>query len=215
MGKLTIIGNHKPVIGKQEMYSVSTINGWLNPLQPIKNPLQVPKAHWEVMVQTKTGWRKGGSDKEGQIVPYIFGQKSLFHKGIKIIVRQGEDYGELIVHPQRAKEPKITRVELLDANYKPIPKGKKLSYKDTIIARAYCVEMFEMNIAFTLWEDDAQGEGHNPTVNALNKINPVPVLSRVNEKGMAEAVFRLPFYTMAVMIANARTASGDKSVNSD
>lgn len=211
MGKLTIIGNDKPVIGKQEMYSVTTINGWLNPLQPIKNPLQVPKAHWEVMVQTKTGWRKGGSDKEGQMVPYIFGQKSLFHKGIKIIVRQGEDYGELIVHPQRAKEPKITRVELLDANYKPIPKGKKLSYKDTIIARAYCVEMFEMNIAFTLWEDDAQGEGHNPTVNALNKINPIPVLSRVNEKGMAEAVFRLPFYTMAVMIANARTASGDKN----
>ncbi|MBP2615844.1 peptidoglycan DD-metalloendopeptidase family protein [Chryseobacterium jejuense] len=163
------------------------------------------------MVQTKTGWRKGGSDKEGQIVPYIFGQKSLLHKGIKIVVQQGNDKGELIVHPQRAKEPKITRVELLDANYKPIPKGKKLSYKDTIIARAYCVEMFEMNIAFTLWEDDAQGEGHNPTINALNKINPVPVLSRVNEKGMAEAVFRLPFYTMAVLIANARTASGDKS----
>lgn len=211
MGKLTIIGNDKPVIGKQEMYSVSTINGWLNPLQPVKNPLQVPKPHWEVMVQTKTGWRKGGSDKEGQMVPYIFGQKSLLHKGIKIVVQQGNDKGELIIHPQRAKEPKITRVELLDANYKPIPKGKKLSYKDTIIARAYCVEMFGMNIAFTLWEDDAQGAGHNPTVNALNKINPVPVLSRVNEKGMAEAVFRLPFYTMAVLIANARNASGDKS----
>jgi hypothetical protein len=43
MGKLTIIGNDKPVIGKQEMYSVATINGWLNPLQPIKNPLQVQK----------------------------------------------------------------------------------------------------------------------------------------------------------------------------
>ncbi len=214
MGKLTIIGNDKPVIGKQEMYSVAAINGWLNPLQPIKNPLQVPQAHWEVMVQTKTGWRKGGSDKEGQVVPYMFGQKSLLHKGIKIVVQQGNDKGELIVHPQRAKEPKITRVELLDANYKPIPKGKKLSYKDTIIARAYCVEMFGMNIAFTLWEDDAQGEGHNPTVNALNKINPVPVLSRVNEKGMAEAVFRLPFYTMAVLIANARTASGDKSEGS-
>lgn len=211
MGKLTIIGNDKPVIGKQEMYSVSTINSWLNPLQPIKNPLQVPKTNWEVMVQTKTGWRKGGSDKEGQTVPYIFGQKSLLHKGIKIVVQQGNDKGELIVHPQRAKEPKITRVELLDTNYKPISKGKKLSYKDTIIARAYCVEMFGMNIAFTLWEDDAQGEGHNPTVNALNKINPVPVVSRVNEKGMAEAVFRLPFYTMAVLIANARTASGDKS----
>lgn len=53
--------------------------------------------------------------------------------------------------------------------------------------------MFGMNISFTLWEDDALGGGHNPTINALNKINLVPVLGRVNEKGMAEAVFRLPF----------------------
>ncbi|REC61965.1 hypothetical protein DRF65_13135 [Chryseobacterium pennae] len=208
---LIIIGSDKPVIGTKEMYSVSSVNDWLDPLKLIKNPLQVPKTHWEVMVETKTGWRKGGSDKEGQTIPFTFGQKSLFHKGIKIIARQGEFDAELIVHPQRAKEPKITRVELLDANYKAIPKGKKLSYKDTIIARAYCVEMFGMNIAFTLWEDDAQGEGHNAKVNALNKINPAPILSRVNEKGVAEAVFRLPFYTMAVLIANAQTASGDKN----
>ncbi|WP_185247647.1 peptidoglycan-binding domain-containing protein [Chryseobacterium bernardetii] len=207
---LIIIGSHKPVIGTKEKYSVSSVIDWLHPLKPIKNPLQVPKTHWEVMIETKTGWRKGGSDKEGQTVPFTFGQKSLIHKGIKIIARHGEDYAELIVHPQRAKEPKITRVELLDANYKPIPKGKKLSYQDTIIARAYCVEMFGMNIAFTLWEDDAQGAGHNPTVNAFNKINSVPVMGRVNERGMAEAVFRLPFYTMAVLIANTRTASGDK-----
>lgn len=36
MGKLTIIGNDKPVIGKQEMYSVSSVNDWLNPLKSIK-----------------------------------------------------------------------------------------------------------------------------------------------------------------------------------
>jgi hypothetical protein len=70
-----------------------------------------------------------------------------------------------------------------------------------------------MNIAFTLWEDDAQGEGHNPTVNALNKINPVPVLSRVNEKEW-QKLFSDYLYTMAVLIANARTASGDKSEGS-
>ena len=105
------------------------------------------------------------------IVVYTFNQKSLMHKGIKIVVEQGENRGELIVHPQRAKEPKITKVELLDGNYKPIPKGKQISYKDTIIARAHCVEMFKMNVAFTLWEDDAQGEGHDPIKNTLNKIN--------------------------------------------
>lgn len=106
MGKLTIIGNDKPVIGKQEMYSVSSVNDWLNPLKSIKNPLQVPKTHWEVMVQTKTGWRKGGSDKEGQIVPYIFGQKSLLHKGIKIVVRQGEDSENLLSTHNGLRNPK-------------------------------------------------------------------------------------------------------------
>ncbi|MCD0457281.1 hypothetical protein LPB85_17705 [Chryseobacterium sp. LC2016-27] len=213
MGKLTILGNANPVIGQKEMYSVSLVNDdWLNPLgNTYKNPLQAPKTHWEVMVQTKTGWRKGGSNKEGQTVPYTFEQKSLMHKGIKIVVQQGEDKGELIVYPQRAKEPKITKVELLDANYKPIPKGKKLSYRDTVIARAYCVEMFKMQVAFTLWEDDAKGEGHDPITNALNKINLIPVLGTVDIGGIAEVVFRLPSYTMAVLIANMRIASGDKN----
>jgi len=211
MGKLMIIGNDKPVVGTKEMYSVFWVNDFVTPSVSPDNPLPIAEVHWEVMVQTRTGWRKGGSDKKGQSVPYTFGQKSLLHKGIKIAVRQGDYTAELIVHPKRAKESKITRVELLDANYKPIPKGRKLSYKDTIIARAYAVEMFGMQISFTLWEDDALGGGHHPVVNALNRINPVPVLSRVNEKGIAEAVFRLPFYTMAVVVANARTASGDQS----
>ncbi|SHG29111.1 hypothetical protein [Chryseobacterium vrystaatense] len=210
MVKLTIIGSSKPVIGEKEMYSVSSLSGWDHLVHPLKNPLEVPKTHWEVMVKTQKGWRKGGSNKEGQTVPYTFGQKSLLHREIKIVAQQGEDKAELMVHPQRAKESKITKVDLLDANYQPISKGKKLSYKDTIIARAYCVEMFMMHVAFSLWEDDAQGEGHNPVINALNKINSVPVLGTVDEKGIAEAVFRLPAYTMAVQIANARIASGDQ-----
>lgn len=186
---------------------------WLNPnLNKFQTPLKAPKTQWGIMVLLKNGWvRAEKNNKEGQIVPYKFGQKSLTYKGIKIVVQRGEDKGELIIHPQRAKEPKISKVELLDGNYKPIPKGKKLSYKDTIIARAHCVEMFKMNVAFTLWEDDANGEGHDPIKNALNKINLIPILQPVNEKGIAEAVFRLPAYTMAVQIANARIAAGDKN----
>lgn len=49
-----------------------------------------------------------------------------------------------------------------------------------------------------------------PNKNALNKINLIPCFKPVNEKGIAEAVFRLPAYTMAVQIANARIAAGDK-----
>ena len=212
MAKLTIIGTDKPRLGKEEKYSISMYGDWLHlSKNPFITPMKAPKTIWHIMVQTKTGWRRAEKNKEGLIVPYTFNQKSLMHKGIKIVVEQGENSGELIVHPQRAKEPKITKVELLDGNYKPIPKGKQISYKDTIIARAHCVEMFKMNVAFTLWEDDAQGEGHDPIKNTLNKINVIPVLKPVNEKGIAEAVFRLPVYTMAVQIANARIAAGDKN----
>ena len=212
MAKLTILGTDKPRLGKEEKYSISMYGDWLHlSKNPFITPMKAPKTIWHIMVQTKTGWRRAEKNKEGLIVPYTFNQKSLMHKGIKIVVEQGENRGELIVHPQRAKEPKITKVELLDGNYKPLPKGKQISYKDTIIARAHCVEMFKMNVAFTLWEDDAQGEGHDPIKNALNKINLIPVLKPVNEKGIAEAVFRLPAYTMAVQIANARIAAGDKN----
>lgn len=215
MAKLTILGNDKPIIGKDEMYSISAFDTMLNLSVNVLQPKKLnEKIQWAIMVQTKTGWRDGGSHKEGPYAPYKFGQPSLAHKGIKIVVKRGDDSGELIVHPQRAKEPKITKIELLDANYKPIPKGKKISYKDTIIARAHCVEMFRMQVAFTLWEDDAEGQGHNAKTNALNKINPIPSFGYVNEKGIAEAIFRLPMYTMAVQIANARIASGDQSEGS-
>ena len=173
MAKLTIIGNPKPVIGKEEMYSVSSINDWLHlNNNPFKPPMKPPVIKWGIMVLTKSGWvRTPKNNKDMQIAPYNFTQRSLMHKSIKIVVERGSDSGELIVYPQRAKEPKINKVELLDANYKPIPKGKKLSYKDTIIARAHCVEMFKMNVSFKLWEDDAIGEKHNPIINAFNKIN--------------------------------------------
>lgn len=122
MAKLIIIGTDKPRLGKEEKYSISFYNDWLyrskNPFTP---PMKAPKTIWHIMVQTKTGWRRAEKNKEGLMVPYTFNQKSLMHKGIKIVVEQGENSGELIVYPQRAKDPKITKVELLDGNYKPIP----------------------------------------------------------------------------------------------
>lgn len=213
MKRLIITGNPRPVIGRKEWYSVSSVEAdWLiTSSETIKNPLQPMKTEWGIMVQTRAGWKRARNDKEGETVPYTFGQKSLLHKGIRIVVRQGDREGELTVYPQRAKKPEISRVELLDLNYQPIPKGKKLSYRDTIIARAYCVEMFKMQVSFTLWEDDAKGAGHHPVINALNRINSIPVLGSVDLNGIAEAVFRLPAYTMAVHIANVRTAAGDRS----
>ncbi|UHO39631.1 hypothetical protein H5J24_06005 [Chryseobacterium capnotolerans] len=45
----------------------------------------------------------------------------------------------------------------------------------------------------------------------MNKINQVPLIGEVNHEGVARVYFRLPAYTMAVQIANAGVARGDKS----
>lgn len=209
MKKLTIIGNKTPTVGKTETYALSVFDHSVSP--NVFQPNSSKKAEWYIDILENGIWKRlKGDHKEGDAVTFRFSQRSLFRKAIKIVVKRDEDKGELLIKPQRAKEAKITRVELLDENYQPIPKGRILSYKDTLIARAHCVEMFWNYISFTLWEDDAKGEGHNPIINMMNKINPSPLRGEVNEKGIAEVTFRLPAYTMAVQIANARIAAGDQ-----
>ncbi|WP_054509228.1 hypothetical protein [Chryseobacterium sp. ERMR1:04] len=208
MTKLTITGNTTPTVGIIETYALSVFDHSAPP--NVFQPNLSKKAEWYIEILEKGIWKKSkGDHKVGDAVTFRFSQRSLSRKAIKIVVKRGEDKGELLIKPQRSKEAKITRVELLDENYQPIPKGKILNYHDTLIARAHCVEMFWNYISFTLWEDDAKGEGHDPVINMMNKINPIPLRGEVNEKGIAEVTFRLPFYTMAVQIANAHIAAGD------
>lgn len=53
-------------------------------------------------------------------------------------------------------------------------------------ARAYCVNMLKKELVFTLWEDDAKGEGHN----ANNKLIETRK-AKVNENGIAVTEFML------------------------
>lgn len=209
MAKLTITGNTEPRVGNTEIYSLSAADS-LTLSNPVSFPLT--KIRWNIHVQDKKGWRiTNGNLKEGKMVSYTFTNKSLKYKALKIEVVRGKDRGDLYIRPQAAESPKIVSVELLDINSRRIPKGKLLHYTDTIIAKAYCVGMFGQKVSFTLWEDDAIGKGHDPLVNMMNKINQIPVIGEVDHEGVARVVFRLSSYTMAVQIANAGVARGDKN----
>ncbi|OCA77445.1 hypothetical protein BBI01_03040 [Chryseobacterium artocarpi] len=209
MAKLIITGNTKPIVGNTEMYLLSAFDNLMtsNALLSLS-----PKIQWNLHVQDKKGWRIAkGNTKEGEHITYKFTHKSLQYKSLKIVVTRGKDKGEFYIKPQEAEEPKITRVDILDINGQRLPKGKRLHYTETLIVKAHCVGMFGQKVSFTLWEDDAIGKGHDPVINMMNRINPMPLIGEVDHQGIARVVFRLPSYTMAVQIANAGLAKGDRS----
>lgn len=209
MAKLTITGSTQPIVGNTEAYSLSVFDN-LRSSNPFSFP--PPKIQWNIYVQDKKGWRiTHGNTKEGEYITYKFTHKSLKYKALKIEVIRGKDKGELYIKPQQAEEPKILRVDLLDINSQLLKKGKLLHYTDTLIAKAHCVGMFGHKVSFTLWEDDAIGKGHDPVINMMNRINPVPLIGEVDHEGVAKVVFRLPGYIMAVQIANAHVARGDEN----
>ncbi|MDR2206477.1 MAG: hypothetical protein LBE36_10045, partial [Flavobacteriaceae bacterium] len=200
--QLTIIGNATPEIGVQHQYSLMDFMlSYDDPHFP-----ENPETEWNIHVLEDGEWRKTtGSAKYGDVVYYTFTQKSLTRKGIKLIATQGENTGELILKPKSAGTPKIVRIELLDINGEP--PTNPMNYTDTLIARAYCTDMEAQTLYFTLWEDDAEGAGHN----SINKnINTLPVPAMV-KKGVAEARFNMATYTMASIIANMQIAKGDKN----
>ncbi|AZB11032.1 M23 family metallopeptidase [Chryseobacterium sp. G0162] len=209
MAKLTITGNTQPIVGNTEAYSLSVFDNLMS-----SNSFSFPpsKVQWNIHVKDQKGWRiTHGNAKDGEHITYKFTHKSLKYKALKIEVTRGKDKGELYIKPQPAEEPKILRVDLLDINSQRLQKGKLLHYTDTLIAKAHCVGMFGHKVSFTLWEDDAIGEGHDPVINMMNRINPVPLVGEVDHEGIAKVIFRLPSYTMAVQIANAQVARGDQN----
>ncbi|MDN3692758.1 hypothetical protein QWZ06_10940 [Chryseobacterium tructae] len=208
MAKLTITGSTQPIVGNTEAYSLSVFDN-LKSSNSFSFP--PPKIQWNIHVQDRKGWRiTQGNIKEGERITYKFTHKSLKYRSLKIEVIRGKDHGELYIKPKQAEEPKILHVDLLDINSQRLQKGKILHYTDTLMAKAHCVGMFGHKVSFTLWEDDAIGKGHDPMINMMNRINPVPLVGEVDHEGVAKVIFRLPSYTMAVQIANAQVARGDK-----
>ena len=187
MSDFKIIGNADPTVGKEEFYSVNTFLPSVLPFQntAFNNSFEQP-VKWEIYILENGRWRKTKeNDKTGKRISYTFLQKSLERKGIRILARRGEDVARLNVTTHPAEKPKIESIELLDKNGQK-PK-KALSYGQTLKARVHGLHMENHKVYVTLWEDDAQGAGHNKG----NEKNIIQTLSGVVKNGKADVDFLL------------------------
>ncbi|MDR3025161.1 hypothetical protein [Chryseobacterium sp.] len=208
-----ILGTQNPVVGKEEIYQISDFSGGIF----AGNDIQY---FWYLWRKQKNGTWLDITKKEpksGAKVTYKLGETFLgtqfkiqVYKATKNVLTQKFDtrlFGELIIVPTSSKKPSIERVILFNGGSKDV---NKAHYSDTLTARAHCVAMFNQTVEFHLWEDDAEGPGHNPTVNKNNK-HSVPFTAKVNEKGIAEASIKLLKHEKILKsIANKYLMKGDK-----
>lgn len=208
-----IAGTQNPIVGKDEFYQFTDARDIFN----TANATFV----WYIWKKQKSGkWINitGESPKMGQKVSYNFGQKVVgtefklqVYKATKKVLSQefqAKLADEIVVVPSSSHVPKITKVVLFNRGAKD---PNKASYRDTLVARAYCVAMFNQEVEFHLWEDDAPGGGHHSTINKNNQL-PQAFKARVNEKGIAEVNISL-LSNAAVLkaIANKYMMHGDKN----
>ncbi|WP_404987214.1 D-Ala-D-Ala carboxypeptidase family metallohydrolase [Chryseobacterium sp. M5] len=177
-GVAQISGVVKPILGETYTYSVT---GWYPDTEPEKrNPNNVT---WELFKQRSLGKFTTTNIRKKGISSFTFGEKavgSVYKLQAYLYEPEG---GGLIITPQPAKIPKIDKVELFYVDDK---KGSTFSFMEKLRARAYCVNMLKKELVFTLWEDDAKGEGHN----ANNKLIETRK-AKVDKNGIAVTEFML------------------------
>ncbi|PWW30739.1 hypothetical protein [Chryseobacterium sp. AG844] len=155
---------------------------------------------WYLYKKQKNGsWKDiTGKPKTGEKVTYNFGEIALgVEFQIKVYeIKKGllpgfpvtkELAGSLTIVPISNKVPKIDKVVLFNRGAKDF---NTASYRDTLIAQAHCIAMFNKEIEFHLWEDDASGKGHDASINQNNR-HTRSYKARVNEKGIAEVSIHL------------------------
>lgn len=182
----TIIGNQNPLVGTTYTYEIKPSGLSFG----LKGDYE-----WYLFKKQKNGsWKDiTGKPKTGEKVTYNFGEIAL---GIEFQMKVYETKkgilpglpstrelaGSCVLIPTSNKVPKIDKVVLFNRGAKDV---NKASYRDTLIAQAHCIAMFNKEIEFHLWEDDAPGKGHNASINKNNR-HTRSYKARVNEKGIAE-----------------------------
>ncbi|WP_433810295.1 M23 family metallopeptidase [Flavobacterium johnsoniae] len=205
MAKLKIFGKANPVVGTKEFYSIKDLFGNSASAQfnePNFESISDDQVKWSVWVLNGKTWKKTTENNEtGITVCYMFSQKSLKRKSIRMLVEVNGEKAVLDIVTQKASQGKILHVDLLDNNYnKP---ARPFAYGDWIIARVHCVDMEMMPVKVTLWEDDGDKAKQNST-NVKIEIKKGDVLN-----GKADVAFYLdPSHKW---LANAKLAPGDEN----
>ncbi|WP_415325652.1 hypothetical protein [Chryseobacterium sp. MMS23-Vi53] len=156
-GVYRIAGNTSPKVGAETLYAIAE---WY-PDTPIleRNPAKVT---WELFRKRNDGKFTSTGIKKVGISSFTFGEKAwryTYKLEAYLHTPEGKEPMALIINPQQSKVPKINKVELY---YVDDAKGNTFSFFEKLVAKAHCVNLANEELIFTLWEDDAKGDGHDP-----------------------------------------------------
>lgn len=155
-GVSKISGNPSPVVGEKTTYRVTD---WY-PATPAgeRNPAVVT---WELFKKRPDGSFTTTNIKKVGEGSFTFGEvaaKNTYRLEAYLHQPEGKGSTTIDITPQPGEIPKINKVELRYADDSP---GTVFSYQEKLVANAQCVNLAGKKLLFTLWEDDAAGEGHN------------------------------------------------------
>ncbi|MCY0978708.1 M23 family metallopeptidase [Chryseobacterium wangxinyae] len=177
-GVSAVLGNRSPVVGEKHIYHIAD---WYPDTPELERDPE--KVIWELFRKRKNGKFTSTNIRKKGDSSFTFGEASLGNTyRLEGYIHEPEG-GGLIIAPKQNKIPQISKAELL---YVDDTKGSTFSFTEKLRAKAYCINMFNKEVVFTLWEDDAKGAGHNK-----NNMLVETQKARVNEKGVAAAEFSL------------------------
>ncbi|WP_294322640.1 glycosyl hydrolase 108 family protein, partial [uncultured Chryseobacterium sp.] len=123
-----------------------------------RNPADVT---WELFKKRSNGSFTTTNIKKKGDGSFTFGEvasKNSYRLEAYLHEPEGSGPTTIDITPQPAGIPKINKVELRYVDDSP---GTVFSYTEKMVAVAHCVNLIGEKLLFTLWEDDAAGEGHN------------------------------------------------------
>jgi GH24 family phage-related lysozyme (muramidase) len=177
-GVSAVSGNTSPLVGEKHSYHIA---GWY-PDTPVteKDPSKVT---WELFIKRSNGKFTTTNIKKKGTGDFTFGEKALGHTFRLEAYLYKPEGGGLIITPRRDKIPRISKVELF---YVDDSRGDTFSFMEKLRARAYTVNLFDEEVVFTLWEDDAKGGGHHKSNTPI-----ATQKTKVDHKGIAVTEFLL------------------------
>lgn len=180
-GVSKISGNPSPKVGESVTY---TVTEWYpSTPQNQRNPANVI---WELFKKRPNGRFTTTNIKKKGVGNFTFGevaQKHAYRLEAYLFEPEGKGASTIEINPQPAVVPKIEKVELQYVDDSP---GTVFSFTEKMRARAQCVNLNGKKLKFTLWEDDATGEGHDAK-NLLIETKE----ATVDRSGVATAEFML------------------------
>ncbi|MEY8761663.1 glycoside hydrolase family 19 protein [Chryseobacterium tongliaoense] len=155
-GVSKISGNATPKVGEKTTYSIT--DWYSGTPREKRNPALVT---WELFKKRSNGSFTTTSIKKTGDGSFTFGevaQKHTYRLEAYLYESEGQGSSAIEINPQPVEVPKINKVELF---YVDDTKGTVFSYTEKLVAKAQCVNLTGEKLVFTLWEDDAKGDGHN------------------------------------------------------